>query len=74
MKTFQIEGVTYYPFCVRYTDARGAAHRGTVFRPGHVDMWLGPATRHVLNQRHGSLEGIEIVSINGEPLQGKQRP
>jgi hypothetical protein len=66
METFQIEGVTYYPFCVRYTDARGAAHRVTVFSPGHVDMWLGPATRHVLQRRHGSLEGLEITSIDGD--------
>ena len=65
-RTLNLEGVTYYPFRVRYVDASGVRHRATVYAPGDVDAWLGPATRGVLESRHGSTEGLRITSIGGD--------
>jgi hypothetical protein len=66
MRTFDLEGVTYYPFRVRYVDQVGTRHKATVYAPGDVDAWLGPATRETLSRRHGSLTGLRITSIGGD--------
>lgn len=64
-ETRVIEGVTYYPFLVRFTLADGKRRRIVRWSPG--DPWVRDEIGRELVERYG-LEGIKERSVTIRPM------